>query len=85
MYIFLQVRESGKGVDCRVVTFNDNSKSDINEKHISDTNQEQEDESFKHYCRRAIQIDEFSRLGFPLAFLIFNILYWNYYTQWSKW
>ena len=34
-------------------------------------------------CRLAIRIDELSRLLFPLSFVVFNIFYWTYYTQWA--
>ncbi|XP_040572864.1 glycine receptor subunit alpha-4 [Lepeophtheirus salmonis] len=32
------------------------------------------------HCKLALQIDECSRFIFPLCFLIFNLLYWSYYT-----
>ncbi len=32
-------------------------------------------------CILAIQIDEWSRTMFPLAFGLFNVGYWVYYTQ----
>lgn len=35
-------------------------------------------------CILAIQIDEWSRTLFPVMFMLFNVLYWSYYTRWSK-
>lgn len=35
-------------------------------------------------CIRAIKIDEISRKMFPLMFALFNIVYWSYYTQFSR-
>jgi len=35
------------------------------------------------YCKLAVAIDECSRIIFPLAFGIFNFLYWSYYMLWS--
>ena len=82
-----QVRDfGGKSVDTRVVTFDTPScNGGISNQSGSDTKDYQKrfDLGTK-YCRRAIRIDELSRLLFPFAFLIFNVLYWSYYTQWSK-
>lgn len=30
---------------------------------------------------RAVRIDEFCRIMFPLGFIIFNVCYWNYYQE----
>lgn len=65
------VAKGPRGVDCRVVSF-DNKAIDAEEN--------KEESSF---CRLAIRIDELSRLLFPLSFVLFNILYWSYYTQWT--
>ena len=35
-------------------------------------------------CIRAIKIDEISRKMFPFMFGLFNIVYWSYYTQFSR-
>lgn len=32
-----------------------------------------------NYSERARRIDEYSRLLFPLTFLVFNLFYWSYY------
>ncbi|XP_008114540.1 glycine receptor subunit alpha-1 isoform X2 [Anolis sagrei] len=37
------------------------------------------DEMRKLFVQRAKKIDKFSRIGFPMAFLIFNIFYWIIY------
>ena len=88
----LQVCDFGKSVDTRVVTFDTppSCNGGINshetlppQQDCSRSNSISGDLGTK-YCRRAIRIDELSRLGFPLAFLIFNVLYWTYYTQWAK-
>ena len=31
--------------------------------------------------RKAVRIDEFCRVIFPLGFIIFNVCYWNYYQS----
>ena len=36
------------------------------------------------YCQLAIATDEWSRKLFPLAFGLFNVFYWSYYTVWSR-
>ena len=35
-------------------------------------------------CVLAIKIDEVSRKMFPFMFILFNIVYWSYYTQVSR-
>ena len=35
-------------------------------------------------CLLAVKIDELSRMLFPVCFAAFNVLYWTYYTQWSR-
>lgn len=37
------------------------------------------DEMRKLFIQRAKKIDKISRIGFPMAFLIFNIFYWIIY------
>jgi hypothetical protein len=34
--------------------------------------------------RRALNIDKISRIFFPLAFILFNLLYWGYYLVLRK-
>ncbi|KAH7696671.1 glycine receptor subunit alpha-1-like protein, partial [Aphelenchoides avenae] len=31
------------------------------------------------YSRKALKIDKYSRVGFPVAFCMFNVFYWSYY------
>ena len=31
--------------------------------------------------RKAVRIDEFCRIIFPVGFIIFNLCYWNYYQS----
>ena len=80
-----QVRDFGKSVDTRVVTFDTPSCNGGVSNPSGDRSDDQKRfDAGTKYCRRAIRIDELSRLLFPFAFLIFNVLYWSYYTQWAK-
>ena len=106
---YFQVRDSGRGVDCRVVTFQNDVKSGSSgcnglfgpgqdpltgspaahlgpreEGSVAAFTDPPANTDGIRYCRRAIRIDELSRLLFPLSFLVFNVFYWSYYTQWSK-
>lgn len=94
-YVETEVRreKGGKGVDCRVVTFQNDVKSSRESNgaqlfdDIDGENQQSESETSDEgvrYCRQAIFLDELSRIGFPLAFIVFNICYWVYYTQIAK-
>ena len=81
-------------MDCRVVTFQNESECNgygtstgggEEDKNLeSGRNDSDDSNELELYCMRAIRIDELSRLLFPLSFLVFNVFYWGYYTQFSK-
>ena len=37
------------------------------------------DKKEKDFLQRARQVDKVARIGFPLSFLLFNIVFWTYY------
>jgi len=93
-YVDTEVRQDQKGSNCRVVTFqNDvNSSKASNGAHnhsddeadLQDRSGSTTDDEGVRYCRRAILLDELSRVLFPLSFMVFNVCYWVYYTQIAK-
>lgn len=78
-------------MDCRVVTFAGDedlnnstaASSDVTNNAAAPTTEKRRGNA-EFYCLLAIRIDELSRFLFPLSFCIFNVLYWSYYTTWSK-